>query len=563
MAFKEAKVLAKIVLAGFMGAGKTTVGRVLSALLGVPFVDTDAIIEERYGAIPDIFARKGEAFFRKVEEEVTSEVLDKSEDCVISVGGGALTSQKTLKSVLSKSVPVYLKCRVEACFDRAKGTNRPLAKDFASFKKLFYQRKPVYEQLLFFVETDETAPELIARQIKALVSKTEFNGIQKILFKAEPLSDTAKRMGQFVITDRNVFSIYGGVARGDGEEFYNNRFSAGTLYGNLFSGKNTVVIEPGERSKTLETVKEVYEKLLSLRISREDVLSYVGGGVVGDIAGLVSATILRGVPLRAFPTTLLSIVDSAIGGKNGVNFKGVKNMIGTFYIPTLTVINPAFLSTLPEKEVLNGMGEVFKYALLSENGIFEDLEKLFSSGANGTGGVNGAGGAQESGKTNFHKSVQFPDILKRSISEKLLWIEGDLTDTKGKRAFLNLGHTAGHLVEKLTNFSVPHGEAVTFGIIVSAFYALKNSLLKSADFERICALYKGAGFDFSSVSRLLKEKGVEVEELRKVLYADKKRIGEKVLWILPVRFNRSLARKIEISEIEKTILEVLNENPCN
>ena len=549
MAFKEAKVLAKIVLAGFMGAGKTTVGRLLSALLGVPFVDTDAIIEQRYGAIPDIFARKGEAFFRRVEEEVTSEALDKSGDCVISVGGGALTLQKTLKSVLSKSVPVYLKCKVEVCFDRAKGTNRPLAKDFASFKKLFYQRKPVYEQLPFFVETDETTPEVIAQQIKALVSETEFSGIQKILFKVEPLSDTTKRMGQFVITDGNVFSIYGGVARGE--------FSTDTLYGNLFSGKNTVVIEPGERSKTLETVKEVYEKLLSLRISREDVLSYVGGGVVGDIAGLVSATILRGVPLRAFPTTLLSIVDSAIGGKNGVNFKGVKNMIGTFYIPTLTVINPAFLSTLPEKEVLNGMGEVFKYALLSENGIFEDLEKLFLSGA------NGAGGAQESGKTNFHKSVQFSDILKRSISEKLLWIEGDLTDTKGKRAFLNLGHTAGHLVEKLTDFSVPHGEAVAFGIIVSAFYALKINLLKSADFERICALYKSVGFDFSSVSNLLKEKDIEAKELRKVLYADKKRVGEKVLWILPVQFNRSLARKIEISEIEKTILEVLNENPCN
>ncbi len=546
-----------------MGAGKTTVGRLLSALLGVPFVDTDAVIEQRYGAIPDIFARKGEAFFRKVEEEVTSEALDKSGDCVISVGGGALTSQKTLKSVLSKSVPVYLKCRVEACFDRVKGTNRPLAKDFASFKKLFYQRKPVYEQLPFFAETFETAPELIARQIKALVSKTEFSGIQNILFKAEPLSDTTKRMGQFVITDGNVFSIYGGVARSDGEEFYNDRFSAGALYGNLFSGKNAVVIEPGERSKTLETVKEVYEKLLSLRISREDTLSYVGGGVVGDIAGFVSATILRGVPLRAFPTTLLSAVDSAIGGKNGVNFKGVKNMIGTFYIPSLTVINPAFLGTLPEREVLNGMGEVFKYAVLSENGIFEDLEKLFSSGANGASDSNGAGSAWGSGKVNFHKSVQFSDILKHSISEKLLWIEGDLTDTKGKRAFLNLGHTAGHLVEKLTDFSVPHGEAVAFGIIVSAFYALIINLLKSADFERICALYKSVGFDFSSVSNLLKEKDVKAKELRKVLYADKKRIGEKVLWILPVQFNRSLARKIEISEAEKTILEVLNESPCN
>ncbi len=552
MAFKEAKVLAKIVLAGFMGAGKTTVGRVLSTLLGVPFVDTDAIIEQRYGAIPDIFARKGEAFFRRVEEGVTSEVLNKDGDCVISVGGGALTSRKTLKSVLSKSVPVYLKCSIEVCFDRAKGTDRPLAKDFGSFKKLFYERKPVYEQLPFFVETDETAPEVIAQQIKALVSEAEFSGIQKILFKAEPVSDTAKRMGHFVITDGNVFSTYGGVAHGE--------FSTGALYGNLFAGKNAVVIEPGERSKTLETVKELYEKLFSLRISRGDTLSYVGGGVSGDIAGFVSATILRGVPLRAFPTTLLSAVDSAIGGKNGVNFKGVKNVIGTFYIPTLTVINPTFLSTLPEKEVLNGMGEVFKYALLSENGIFEDLEKLFSSGSSG---ASGASSARGNGKVHFHKSVQFSGILKRSISEKLLWIEGDLTDTKGKRAFLNLGHTVGHLVEKLTDFSVPHGEAVAFGIVVSAFYALKSNLLKSADFERICMLYKVTGFDFSSVSRLLKEKGVEAEELRKVLYADKKRIGEKVLWILPVQFNRSIARKVEISEVEKTILEVLNESPCN
>ncbi len=545
MAFKEAKVLAKIVLAGFMGAGKTTVGRELSTLLGVPFADTDTLIEERYGPIPDIFSRKGEAFFRKVEEGIVSEVLGKDGDLVIMLGGGALTSQKTLKSVLEKSVPVYLKCAQEACFDRVKGTDRPLAKDFASFKKLFYERKPIYESLPFFLETDGTDAGLVASWIKALVSETKFEGVQKILFKAEPISDTAKRMGKFVVTDRNVFSLYGGGG------LY------GESYGGLFESKSVIVLGAGEWSKTLETVKHIYEKLLSLHISRGDTLSYVGGGVVGDVAGFVSATILRGVPLRAFPTTLLSIVDSAIGGKNGVNFKGVKNMIGTFYIPELTVINPVFLNTLPEKEVLNGMGEVFKYVLLSDNGIFEDMEKLFSKG------YSYAGSARGNGKTYFYKSVRFSGILKRSISEKLLWIKGDLRDTKGRRAFLNLGHTVGHLVEKLTNFSVPHGEAVAFGIIVSAFYALKNGLLKSGDFGRICTLYKGAGFDFASVSKLLRASGAGAEELRRVLYMDKKRSGEKVLWILPVQFNRSVAREVRISEVEKTILEVLNENPCD
>ena len=546
MAFKEAKILAKIVLAGFMGAGKTTVGRILSALLHIPFVDTDALIEQRYGPIPRIFSEKGEAFFRKVEEGVVSEVLERNFDMVVATGGGALTSQKTLKAVFEKSVPVYLKCAEEVCFDRVKGTDRPLARDFASFQKLFRARRPVYESLPLFAETDRADASLVAEQIKAVVSETNFDGIQKIVFKAEPLMETAKRMGNIVITDKNVFSLYS-ISHGSA--------SYGGLYGDVFKGKSAIVLDPGERSKTLETVEHIYEKLLSLPISREDVISYAGGGVVGDVAGFVSATILRGVPLRAFPTTLLSVVDSAVGGKNGVNFKGVKNMIGTFYLPELTVINPLFLNTLPGVEVLNGMGEVFKYALLSENGVFEEMEKLFSGNSRGAGGMRGT--------VNFHKSVRFSDILKRSISEKLSWIEGDLRDTKGKRAFLNLGHTVGHLVEKLTDFSVPHGEAVASGIIVSAFYAMKNGLLKGADFDRICALYRAIGFDFDTISQLLRAKVADGEALHRVLYMDKKRSGKEVLWILPVQFNRSAARRVQISEVERTILEVINENPCD
>ncbi len=496
-----------------MGAGKTTVGRILSELLSVPFFDTDSIIEERHGPIDKIFRKKGEPHFRKIEEDVIGELFSKDGDFVAALGGGAPLSEKTRRILREKSVPVYLACDTKTAYARVKETNRPLAKDFKSFNALFLKRKKIYESFPFAVSSEKNGAREIAVLVKDFLRKEEFSGFQKIEISPAPISETKRSAPEFYITDRNVYS----------------------LYETLFAGKKGISLPPGERSKTLGTVKRIYSALLSFGITRKDAVFYAGGGVVGDIAGFTSATLLRGVPLVAFPTTLLAMTDSAIGGKNGVNLPEGKNLAGTFYLPKLTFVNPVFLWTLPKEEVLNGAGEVFKYALLSKNGLFGILER------HGIGAF---------------KSLEVKKIIEKSIREKLKFVKGDFHDTKGKRAFLNLGHTVGHAIEKLSGFSVGHGEAVAFGIVVSAFYSMRAKKLKEKEFQRICALYGKLGFK-------MPKKKFKKEEFAKTVYFDKKREKSKIRWIVPVRHNACEAAFVSPEEIANAYKEVADENPCD
>ncbi len=505
--------MAKITLFGFMGAGKTSVGRELARCLGIPFFDSDNLIEEKYGNISRIFEKKGEAFFRKAEEETVTGILRKKGDFVLSLGGGAALSEKIRKTAITESIPIYLKCGVKTAFKRVKGSGRPLAKNFETFEKLFSERKELYESLPFFADTERKNTEEIASEIENFLSPEHFSKPHKAEISVISISKTKKRFKGFYITDKNVFK----------------------LYRPLFSGRKGVSIPPGENSKTMRTVLSIYEKLLSYGITRNDFITYAGGGVVGDIAGFVSATLLRGVPLVAIPTTLLSMTDSAIGGKNGVNLPQGKNLAGTFYFPEHTLINPIFLNTLPASEIKNGSGEIFKYAVLSENGLFEILEKA---------------------EGDVFKSLVSKEIIAKSVKEKIKFIEEDPFDRKGIRAFLNLGHTVGHTVEKLSSFSVKHGEAVAFGTIVSAFYSLKNGFIKKRDYNRIIALYKKMGFSPPGSA-------FSYEDVLNAMMFDKKREGGTIFWIVPVKYNKCVSVRTDIKDIAKAYEEVANENTRN
>lgn len=513
MGFKEEKVLAKVVLFGFMGAGKSEVGKILSQKLDIPFIDTDAMIAEKYGSIDKIFQTKGERFFRKIEEETILSVLNKTGDSVISPGGGAVLSASVQEEIFKYAVPIYLKCSIRIAFERVKGSKRPLAKSFDQFKTLFNKRRQVYESFPFYVDTSKKLPLECAEKIADFLKVRQISQFQKIIIAPAGLQRVSREISEFFITDSNLFN----------------------LHPFLFRGRKGIVLLAGEKSKSLQSVNKIYEKLLEYGITRNSTISYVGGGVIGDTAGFAASTLLRGISLRAFPTTLLSFVDSALGGKNGVNLPIGKNLVGTFYIPESTFVNPLFLSTLPETEVLNGSGEIFKYALLSENGLFEMLE---------------------SSKETIFKSLLVKEILVKSILEKFSFVQEDLFDKRGIRAFLNLGHTVGHAVESISNFSIKHGEGVAFGIIISAFFAKRNGILPKKDFERICILFDKMGFTFPD-AKFSKE-----QILNKVIY-DKKRNGSKILWILPERYNSCVAKEVYPEEIADTFMEVINENPCN
>ena len=204
----------------------------------------------------------------------------------------------------------------------------------------------------------------------------------------------------------------------------------------------SMVIPEGEENKSLEHVKDIWSKLLEMDFTRKSLVIALGGGMITDISAFISSTFKRGTKLGLIPTTLLAQVDASIGGKTGINFKG-KNMIGTFYKPDFVLIDPVFLETLPEEEVKNGFGEVLKYALLSGD-IYDTLQ-------------------ERDEKTDM-------ELIRRCVEYKKLIVQKDLKENDIRR-ILNLGHTVGHGIEKLSDYKIKHGEAVSIGMMVNSMIA--------------------------------------------------------------------------------------------
>jgi len=233
----------------------------------------------------------------------------------------------------------------------------------------------------------------------------------------------------------------------------------------VYSSVSVYSIEAGESHKNLDTVSDIYANLISLGFNRQDILIALGGGVVGDITGFAAATYMRGIDFIQIPTTLLSQVDSSVGGKTGVDYCSYKNMVGAFYQPRLVYINTSLLSTLPERELSAGMGEVIKYGLIYDPSFFDYLseraEKVFKLDY----------------ETMEHIIYTSCDIKREVVSQ-------DPTE-KGLRAILNFGHTFGHAIEKLYDFDLLHGECVSIGMVIAAFLSKEKKGISENDLNKI------------------------------------------------------------------------------
>ena len=232
----------------------------------------------------------------------------------------------------------------------------------------------------------------------------------------------------------------------------------------------THVFEAGEKSKNLETVYGIYETLIRHQFDRKDLLLALGGGVVGDITGFAAATYLRGIDFVQIPTTLLSQVDSSIGGKTGVDFQVYKNMVGAFYMPKLVYMNIKTLSSMPEREYLSGMGEIIKHGLIKDAAYFDWILRH-----------------QKNILKRDFQTLQ--EMLYISCQIKRNVVEKDPKE-RGERALLNFGHTIGHAVEKLKDFTLLHGECVSLGIAAAAALENHKGLLEDEDYEKILSLLK-------------------------------------------------------------------------
>lgn len=248
-----------------------------------------------------------------------------------------------------------------------------------------------------------------------------------------------------ILTDENVQSLYGEELR----ELL------------LSQGKNTLLFSfpPGESNKTREVKQRIEEAMLASECHRKTTLIALGGGVCTDLGGFLASTYMRGIPLILIPTTLLAMVDAAIGGKNGVNLLHLKNGIGTFYDPKMILIDPSFLETLPEREWRQGLAEIAKHACIADAQLFQELQSTFD-----------------------RSEPSLTEMIRRNISIKMSVVRKDRREA-GYRKILNFGHTVGHALESLSGYRHTHGEAIAMGMLVEGLLSTLLSLLPRSSWE--------------------------------------------------------------------------------
>ncbi len=527
-----------IVLTGFMGVGKTEVGRRLSELLNMKFVDTDTAIESAAGmSIPDIFQKYGEERFRSEETEIIRKTAQCS-DCVIATGGGAVLNPQHMQMLREKGVIILLTAAPSVIAERVRKTGgRPLlqAEDLdLRISELLSARAAFYQDCDEQVDTSRRNIEQVVEHIISLLDKYQGSQDHGILERikvdldgsgytieigAGNLGNLGRSMATLdslqkvkkllVITDEQVGSLYGKQVT---DSLKDAGFSP--LYHQL---------PPGEKQKSLESAEKIYTIAIENGLDRNSAVIALGGGVIGDLAGFVASTYMRGISLIQVPTTLLAQVDSSVGGKVAVNHPLGKNIIGAFYQPQLVFVDVRVLNTLASRELRSGLAEVIKYGVIHDHDFFcfleENISQVFSLDE----------------KVLSH-------IIKKCCAIKAKIVEEDERE-KGVRALLNFGHTIGHALETITSYDYyRHGEAISIGMIAAAEIAVKRGLLEEGEKKRLKQLLNGAGLPVTI------PRDIDVEDVLKVLPRDKKAEQGKPRFVLPLALG-----KVELfSDVERT-----------
>lgn len=298
------------------------------------------------------------------------------------------------------------------------------------------------------------------------------------------------------------------------------------LYGSAFAADEKIVLEPGEGTKTLATIERIYGRLLAMGADRSTFIAAVGGGVVCDITGFAASTYMRGLPFGFAATTLVAQVDAAVGGKNGVNFGGYKNIVGVFQQPLFVICDPDVLRTLPRREVACGLAELVKTAAVGSPDFFEDLE------------------------LNADRALALErEFIARAVHESLLVkvsiVEADEKEA-GERRRLNFGHTLGHAVESVTGLS--HGEAVSVGLAFAAELSVRKGFLGRDERDRITRLLKRLGLPLKA--------DAPPEAVLDAVTKDKKKESGSVRFVFLEGIGRPLVREISFIELESAVRDL-------
>jgi 3-dehydroquinate synthase len=299
--------------------------------------------------------------------------------------------------------------------------------------------------------------------------------------------------------------------------------NVGKLYHLDTMAAEVIIIGTGEEIKTLATVQDIYTQLISCGADRSAFIVGIGGGIVCDIAGFVASTYLRGIRFGFVATTLLAQVDAAIGGKNGVNFEGYKNMVGLFRQPEFVICDPEVLKTLPQKEIACGLAEIVKHAAIADRDLFAYLERHAED-------------------ILALESQAIKKVVSASVRIKSSIISRDETE-KGERRILNFGHTFGHAIEITTG--VPHGESVSMGMVYASNLSFKRGLLMHTELKRLRMLLN----DLSLPTRV----NPKTEGIAEAIGKDKKRAGDRIHFVLLNGIGNAVVEQIAIEDLKETL----------
>ena len=527
--------MANIILVGFSYTGKSTIARIVARRLGWQTVDTDDMVAAKAGkSVADIFATEGEARFRTLEQVAVAEACLRSNQ-VISTGGGVPVDPANRRLLREAGTVICLDARPETIYERLRESERrdatknprPLLAEsdpLAAIRRIKAARQPFYDEAHAAVAVDglnsQQVTDEVVRIYQALArepkpaSKGGADFIVTTQTQSYPgyvgwniLDTVGARMREagvggraMVIADRNVFALHG--------QRLENALKAAGLSTDVF------LLKPGELTKSMDSAMQVYAWLAERRAERKDCIVSLGGGMASDLAGFVAATYLRGLPLVHVPTSLLAMVDAAVGGKVAINLPMGKNLVGAFYQPRMVLADTQVLTTLPARELASGWAELIKHALILDAGLFsfidENRERLLAL-----------------------DPVLTTEVVRRSTAIKADVVSKDEKETTGLRILLNYGHTVGHALEAAAGYDgLLHGEAIAIGMMAAGRISVGTGRLPEQSLREQARLLGAFGLPLTAPA-------VDMDAVRSAMSLDKKVSGKSIRWVVLEEIGRS------------------------
>ena len=518
-----------IILTGFMGTGKTTVGKLLAKKMNRNFIDTDQLIETRQGlSIPDIFADLGESAFRQMEADLAQELGEK-EGLIISTGGRFMLDSVNVAALSNNGRVFCLVATPQEILSRLKNdkdNRRPLLNvpnPSEQIVELLQERKKGYQRFLKLATDNKHPADITGNLLDFIQSNPKQLAI-----------DNPDQPYQFIVGN-GILPFTRQLAGSDGMLVVITDKVVKKLYAQSCGSVDHVITIPEDApQKTLATVQSIYDQLLDIGFDRFGTIIALGGSVVGDIAGFVAATFMRGVDLVQCPTSLLAMADTSIGGKNSIDLPQGKNLIGSFKQPNIVIADVATLSTLPPEELLSGMAEIIKHSLLADTDLLQKIEH----------------GDWPLKTDPLNDSSEIQTLVAKAIQVKISFVQKDPFD-QGIRSYLNLGHTFAHAIEQVSEYTVKHGEAVAMGLVSAADLSARLGYCSPQLKERIELVLKKVGLPSQIPATLLPEL------ILNAMNRDKKRTPQSLRLVLPVEVGQVfLANNVPTADILKTLKAV-------